>query len=105
VWATKAPGAPEQVVLINLDTVGHTVLVRVPGPQVATLDRLSAPNVAATGHVTLGGQSVAKESRTGLLKGAARMIRIRRLRTGYSVWLPAANATILRLAAAPRRKN
>ena len=69
VWATKAPRAPEQVVLINLDAVGHTVLVRVPGPQVATLDRLSAPNVAATGHVTLGGQSVARESRTGLLKG------------------------------------
>jgi hypothetical protein len=104
VWATKAPGAPEQVVLINLDTVGHTVLVRVPGPRVATLDRLSAPNVAASGHVTLGGQSVANQSRTGLLHGVAHLIRIRRLRTGYSVWLPPANATILRLAPAQRRK-
>jgi hypothetical protein len=103
-WATKAPGAPEQVVLINLDTVGHTAVVRVRGPRVATLERLSAPNVAATGHVTLGGQSVARQSRTGLLGGVPRVIRIDRLRTGYSVWLPAANATILRLAAAPRRK-
>ncbi|HEV3055095.1 MAG TPA: glycosyl hydrolase family 79 C-terminal domain-containing protein [Solirubrobacteraceae bacterium] len=105
VWATKAPGAPEQVVLINLGTVGQTVLVRVPGPGVATLDRLSAPNVAATGHVTLGGQSVARQSRTGRLKGAPHLIPIRRLRSGYSVWLPAADATILRLAAPPHRKN
>ncbi len=99
VWATKAPGTPEQVVLINLDAVGHTVLVRVRGPRTATLDRMSAPNVAATGHVTLGGQSVARESSTGLLQGALHLTRIRRLRTGYSVWLPANNATILRLAA------
>lgn len=98
VWATKAPGTPEQVVLINLDTVGHTVLVRVPGPRVATLDRLSAPNVSASDGVTLGGQSVV--AGTGRPEGAPNLVAIHRLRTGYSVWLPAANATILRLASA-----
>jgi hypothetical protein len=93
-WATLAPDGRRRVVLINFArSAGQIVAVKAAGAGTASLVRLSAPSAAATGGVTLGGQSFGASTTTGLLSGPARTTAISLAR----VWLPASSAAILTL--------
>jgi len=98
-WATMGPGAVRHVVLVNESTTGSArVFVRAPhgllGSRPAQLERLSAPSVAATGHITLGGRSFGAATSTGVL--APPVADPVRARGGtYNVTVPAASAALL----------
>jgi hypothetical protein len=99
VWATRAPDGIERVVLINMASSGSVnVDVRIgSGTSSGTVERLLAPNLAATGHVSLGGQSFSTGTSTGLLTGAPQTSTVIPSSRGYPVKLPAASAAILTL--------
>jgi hypothetical protein len=102
VWATRAPDGTEHVVVINTASRGSkTIDVKIRSSAgTATLSRLTAPRLAATGHVSLGGQSFATNTTTGLLAGASRTRSVARTaRRVYPVTVPAASAAILTLPA------
>jgi hypothetical protein len=69
VWATEAADGTTRIVGINQDaTAEHDVQVRVPGSTAGgSLMTLSAPSLAATAGVSLGGQTFGDESTTGAL--------------------------------------
>jgi hypothetical protein len=103
VWATRAPDGTERVVLINMASRGtKTLNVKVrSSASTGTVSRLTAPSLAATGHVSLGGQSFAPNGTTGLLAGTTRTSSVTRTARGsYPVAVPAASAAILTLPAA-----
>jgi hypothetical protein len=98
-WATRAPDGRTRVVLINEDPL-HTrsVAVKVPGNGgAASLERLLARSLDATGAVTLGGQSFGAKTTTGQLSGTSQIASIKPLRHAYTVSLPAASAAMLTL--------
>jgi hypothetical protein len=98
VWATLGPDRKLRFALINFDThASHEVVVRAPGTSGGLLERLSAPSAAATGHVTLGGQSFGSSTTTGLLAGTPHETQLRSSGGSYRVTLPAASAAILTL--------
>jgi hypothetical protein len=95
-WATRGADGKVRVTLINDDaSAAHVVALRVgaaTGP--ATVERLLAPGPAATGGVTLGGQSLA-ETTTGQLAGSPLTTGVVPVAGVYSVSLPAASAALL----------
>lgn len=96
-WATRAPDGRIRVVLIN-DHTGQRryVAVRVAGmSRPAALSRLWAPSIAATSHVTIGGQSFGPKTSTGLLQGQPRQIALVPIAGTYVVRLPPATAAML----------
>jgi Glycosyl hydrolase family 79 C-terminal beta domain len=99
-WATRAPDGKVRIVLINDDTKqAHVVSLRMPGaPSHATLERLLAPSASASRGVTLGGQSFASPTYTGLLTGVPATPAISLTGGAYSVQLPAASAAMLTLS-------
>jgi hypothetical protein len=100
IFATRAPDGTEHVVLINMASQGsETINVKIGSTATAgTLERLTAPSLASTGHVTLGGQSFAQNSTTGQLVGTPSTTTVPRGKDGgYAVKLPAASAAILTL--------
>jgi hypothetical protein len=101
VWATRAPDGTERVVLINMASSGsETINVKIKSTAASgTLERLTAPSLGATGHVTLGGQSFTPNTTTGLLSGSAQTSTIAQSTGGYAIKLPAASAAILTLPA------
>jgi len=102
-WATTGPGAEVRVLLIN-DSVERpgAVRVRVPaGAGAATLTRLQAPGVFATGGVTLGGQTFGASTTTGLLGGQPMTSALSPRRGAYMVSLPPASVAVLALNRAP----
>lgn len=98
-WATGGPGRMVRVVLINVSSsASHVVRVDVPGAAgPASLQRLTAPGLTATGRVTLGGRRFAHFSHTGVL-GAARHAVVRPTRGGYVLRLPAASAAVVSIS-------
>jgi hypothetical protein len=101
VWATRAPDGTERVVLINMAAHGsETIDVKISSAAASgTLERLLAPSLGATGHVSLGGQSFATDTSTGQLTGATTSTVVNRSASGYQVSLPVASAAILTLPA------
>ena len=101
VWAVRAPDGTERVILINMASGGsETVEVKIQSSATTgTLERLTAPNLTSTGHVTLGGQSFASNTMSGELSGAAQTSTVALSNGGYAVKLPAASAAILTLPA------
>ncbi|HTX45652.1 MAG TPA: glycosyl hydrolase family 79 C-terminal domain-containing protein [Solirubrobacteraceae bacterium] len=102
IYATRAPDGTEHVVLINMASKGsERIDVKIGSSATAgTLERLTAPSLAATGHVSLGGQSFAANTSTGQLTGTPSTTTVSRGKDGgYSVPLPAASAAILTLPA------
>jgi hypothetical protein len=101
VWAVRAPDGSERVILIDMASGGtETVDVKIKSSAAsATLERLTAPNLAATGHISLGGQSFATNSTTGQLSGTPQTSTIPLAKGRYAVKLPAASAAILTLPA------
>jgi hypothetical protein len=87
-----------RIVLINSGlTSGHLIRLKPPGrTRAATLERLRAPSAAATGDVTLGGQTFGNETGTGTLKGKLRTVSLKPDHRGrYLVRLPASSAAMI----------
>jgi hypothetical protein len=100
VWAVRAPDGTERVVVINMASRGtETLSVKIRSTaSTATLSRLTAPSLGATGHVSLGGRSFATNTTTGLLAGSPKTSSVaRNARGAYPVTVPAASAAILTL--------
>jgi hypothetical protein len=95
-WATGGSGQATRVVLINVSPRrAHTVAVRLPAPaRRATLERLRAPSLTATGHVSLGGRSFADPTTSGVL-AAPRRLEPAHSKDAYLVTLPPASAALL----------
>jgi hypothetical protein len=102
VWATLAPDRRIRVAIINKspDQDG-SVLVRTSGSAAgsATLARLEAPNLTATGAVTLAGRSFGATTSTGRLAGTPQADELRPSGGGYNVDVPAGSAALLTLPA------
>jgi Glycosyl hydrolase family 79 C-terminal beta domain len=97
-WATLAPDRTARVVLINRG--GSTARIALSRPawstRQATAERLDAPSLAATGDVTLGGQSFGTVTHTGSL-GKPKTTTIDGSSGRYELTLPPASATLLTL--------
>jgi hypothetical protein len=95
-WALEAPDGTIHVVLDNERLTGtETVKVRIPASRgVGTLERLSAPGLAATGGVTLGGRRFGASTTTGRLPAPVRST-VTPTDSIYQVELPATSAAML----------
>lgn len=98
-WATRDQSGTMRVVLINKRArAGETVSLRVPsaaGP--ATIERLRAPSLSATGGVTLGGQTFGAATRTGRLTGTPTTTSQPPIDGTYEVGLPPGSAAMVTL--------
>jgi hypothetical protein len=93
-YATLGPARAVHVALINTGARIIAVKIRLPGSSAgATLSRLSAPGLMATGSVTLGGESV--DPGTGALSGQSTARALRPSAGEYAVSIPAYSAAIL----------
>jgi hypothetical protein len=101
-WATRAPDGRIRVVLINEYTRHpRDIAVRIGGmSRPAALSRLSAPSLAATSNVTIGGQSFGPKTGTGLLQGQSQPIAVVPVAGRYVVRLPPGSAAMLTFTAA-----
>jgi hypothetical protein len=98
-WASRAPNGQTRVVFINQSRQASLyVSVRIPGARAAAgLTWLRAPSIAATGGVTLGGQSFGAVTRTGRLAGNQQRIDVASINDAYVVKLPPASGAMLTL--------
>jgi hypothetical protein len=73
-WATRSVDGRVRLIVINADLAHrHVVSIRRPQHVTATsVERLEAPSATATAGVTLAGQSIVAQTRTGTLRGALR---------------------------------
>ena len=98
-WATRAPDGTQRLLLVDKDP-GRAREVRVPVPagtrgKAATVERLTAPGVGATGGVTLGGRTFGARTSTGTL-AAPRATPAPRNRAGdLVVRVPGASAALV----------
>ena len=98
-WATRDRRGVVRVVLIN-DSVTRSRLVRldVAGARgAATVERLQSTGPAATGGVTLGGQTYGRSTATGDLAGPRTTTAIAPGAGAYLVRMPPASAALLTL--------
>jgi hypothetical protein len=97
VWATRDATGRVRVVVINKDPKTNVVVrVQVPGATgPVTSEALSAPSLAATSGVSLGGQSFASPTSTGTLAGSPRTVQISPVLGSYAVSVPAGSAVLL----------
>ena len=97
VWGTLAPDGTRRIVLINEDPSNPQALdLQAPGNS-ASVEELTAPSVAATDGVTLGGQSFGEESTTGTLTGQPQTSTLYPFFGLYSVTVPPGSAMLLTL--------
>ncbi len=98
-FATRAPGDTTRVVVVN-DADGARV-VRVPSPRrnagTGKLELLTAPGLTARSGVTLGGQSFAASTTTGLLAGTQKTYAVAPADGEYTLRVPPASAAMLTL--------
>jgi Glycosyl hydrolase family 79 C-terminal beta domain len=101
VWATRDPHGSVRVVLVNNDPAGAAIAtVRIPTASgSATLTRLQAPTLSATGDVTIGGQSFGTLTSTGLLAPGRSPIAPSPSPGAYRVSVPPASAALLEVSA------
>ncbi len=97
VWATMDAARRIRYVLINKGSSRRSTVLWISGSSnTATVQRLLAPSIAATSGVTLGGQSFAEPTRTGLLTGAFSTTTLHRTRAGaYVISLPPRSAALV----------
>jgi hypothetical protein len=92
-WATRGPGKVIRVTLINEGRREHTMTVKLAhGGRQATVQRLTAPSLVASGGVTLGGQSL---SPGGVMSGTAANERVTRHHGAYTLALGPGSAALL----------
>jgi hypothetical protein len=97
VWATLAGDRRTRVVLINKDPGrAVTVALSLHGPSAsATIDRMTAPDVAARRDVTLGGAGYGAETVTGVLPPMSTPAAARDRAGAYVVTVPGASAALV----------
>jgi len=101
-WATRAPNGEIHTVLIN-DNLTSAVQVQVQPPapiREALAEQLSAPSVASTSGVTIGGQSFGDETGTGSLTGTAQLTPLTPTNGQYDITLDPGSAVMLAMAPA-----
>ncbi len=96
-WATKAPNGRIRVLLINDASHPQALTLHVGAGATAVVQRLKAPSVRATGHITIAGQSFARNTTTGKLTGHFRTTLLHRRGGAFVVRLPDASAELLTL--------
>ena len=96
-WATQSADGRIRLVLINADvTHGHLVSILRPShATAASVERLQAPSARATAGVTLAGQSIGANTRTGALRGAVRSDPTTARGGRYELVLPPASAALV----------
>jgi len=96
-WATQSADGRIRLVLINADvTHGHLVSILRPSrATAASVERLQAPSARATAGVTLAGQSIDVDTRTGALRGAVRSDPTTARGDRYELMLPPASAALV----------
>ena len=101
VWATRARNGQTRVVLINDGGLrGKSVKLDIPGANApAAVTWLQAPSIAATGNITLGGQSFGASTETGLLAGTPQLTELAPADHRYALRLPPGSAALLTLPA------
>ncbi|HWF54152.1 MAG TPA: glycosyl hydrolase family 79 C-terminal domain-containing protein [Solirubrobacteraceae bacterium] len=101
VWAARTPTGQTHVVVINTGASGAAaVTLRIPGgSRSGFVERLTAPGLAATGGITLGGMSFGASTHTGTLAGTPRLTTVAAQGSTptYSLSVPAASAAMLTL--------
>ncbi len=102
VWATAAPDGTVRIVGINQDgTAEHDVQVLLPGSTTrGSLQTLTAPSLAATTGVSLGGQSFGDETTTGTLPGAPAATPVTPSSGVYTIALAAGSAGLVTIPGA-----
>jgi hypothetical protein len=97
IWATRGPDRHIRVVVINKRTrASEVVRVVIPSAKrTAIAEQLLAPSVAATGGVTLGGQTFGAATTTGVLGGAANDTMVAPARGAYVIRVAPDSATLL----------
>jgi Glycosyl hydrolase family 79 C-terminal beta domain len=96
-WATRGADGKTRVVLINKSArVSRRVEVTQPSAaSSATVELLRAPDIAAKGGITLGGQSYGLKTTTGLLAGTPTTTTVKPAQHRFSVQLPAGSAALV----------
>lgn len=103
VWATYGPDGRVRVVLIN-KSPSRARLVSIRDRSAlgaATLELLTAPELAATADVTLGGQRFRAHRSTGRLVGPSVCFRVSPSAGRYVVSVPPASAALLTIPGQP----
>ena len=98
VWATQATDGHTHVVLINKSAdTPVSIQLTLPGDPAASIssEALTAPSLASTGGVTLGGQTFGSKTTTGTLPGTPTFTPVAPNLGTYTVSLPAASALIV----------
>jgi hypothetical protein len=102
VWATEGPDGTVRVTCINQDaTAEHDVQIAVPGATntaAGSLETLTAPSVAATTGVSLGGQSFGDATTTGTLPAPPAATPVTPAAGVYTVPLAPGSATLLTIS-------
>jgi len=98
VWATRAPDGTIRVVVINDGTSVRVIGLRAPAGTLGrgALERLTAPGIAATGRVTLAGQTFG--AATGLPVGRRSTATVVPRAGRYVFRVPPASAAMLTLS-------
>ncbi len=97
VWALRTPQGALHVVAINKSaTATESLALHLPGARgPATVQRLTAPSLAASTGVTIGGQSFGSETTTGELTGTPQRPIVRARDGAYHLIVPAHSAALL----------
>ena len=100
VWATVGADGTVRIVAINQDgTAEHDVQVLLPGAtDGGSLETLTAPSLAATSGMSLGGQSFGDETTTGTLPAAPAATPVTPASGVYTVPLAPGSATLLTIS-------
>lgn len=105
-WATYTPDLTIRVVLINDDSHPQTVVLRAAGNAApATLERLVAPSINSAQDVTLGGETFAPRTSTGVLAGKSTDLTVSPANHRYLVSLPPGSAAMLTIDGSACRKT
>ena len=101
-WATRASDHTARLVLID-KAPGHPETVEVPAPAGAhgpvSVERMRAPSVRATGHVTLGGRGYGRETDSGTLRAPILQAPGRAPNGDYVVTVPGGSAALVTFGA------
>jgi hypothetical protein len=101
IWATRTNDGQIRVVLINKDPSRRLVAVlRLPSTGTATLERLQAPGIAASGNVTLGGRGFGSWSDSAMLRGPPQTTSLTTADGTLVVKVPAGSAVLLTVPSA-----
>lgn len=97
VWATRSASGQLHVVLINksVDQADEVQLTLPSASAPVSAQALLAPSAAATGGVTIAGQSYPQNTPSGTLSGTVRVSSLSPEQGVYDVYLPAASAVLL----------